>query len=760
MLGVLALLVGCQNEELYQEEESLYSFDVSLESIISEPDTKTYADEQHLVVWHNDDRVSVFEKKEYWEEYKYTGRTGTTGGRLDKITNEGSGTGGDLDYYYAVYPHSELNGFNSQGHLLLTLPHEQLYDEFSFGRGTNLMVSSSEDDSFKFKNIGGYLVFKLYGEGVSVSTIRLVGNNEEEITGDIDVVISPGTDPVTTMSTARYAETYNDAVLVCDPPIALGATAAEYKEFWFVLPPMTFEGGFSIDVTTSNGDVWTKTTTKSWTITRNHYTPVSAMEVVLEPETTVPIPEAVDMGLSVKWASFNLGASAPEEFGEYYAWGEVDPKERYDWDTYKWCEGTKNTLTKYNKDSDLGEVDNKADLDLEDDAAHYALHGDWHMPSLEDWEELMDSNNCEWAWTTKNGISGYLVTSKLTENSIFLPAAGNKHYDSLNSSNSWGYYWLNELADPNYSRWKNYNCNSLSTVRGTIRASSFDAYIGDRVYGYSIRPVLENTSNPLSCDNHVDLLCNGSRHLSVLINDGSSPELTYSSKDESIATVDNAGTIIGISTGSTIVRVSTSNGNYSAYCSVTVYPSPEAVDLGLSVKWASFDIGASHSEEYGLYFAWGEIRTKSDYTWETYKWCNGDRNSLTKYNTHSSCGVIDDKTELDSEDDVARVWSGGKWRMPTYDEMLELLNNCSYSRNETTGALEFISKETGNMIGFPASGYKAGTTISMYGNYGYNYTWTSTLCQEASHASWILTGESRITGQRSSGSTIRPVLVE
>ena len=283
LLGALALLAGCQQEESYQEE-SPYGFDVTLESIVPNLglETRTYADDQHLVLWHNDDRVSVFEKKEYWEEYKYTGRTGTTGGRLTKVPGEGSGTGGDLDYYYAVYPHSELNGFDNQGHLLLTLPHEQPYDEFSFGRGTNLMVSSSEDNTFKFKNIGGYLVFKLYGEGVSVSSIRLTGNCEEEISGDIDVVVSPEVDPIVKMSTARYAEKYNYVDLVCDPPVALGATSSDYKEFWFVLPPMTFLSGFSIKVTTTDGIEWTKTTNKAWAITRNHYTPVSVMEVVLE----------------------------------------------------------------------------------------------------------------------------------------------------------------------------------------------------------------------------------------------------------------------------------------------------------------------------------------------------------------------------------------------------------------------------------------------------------------------------------------------
>ncbi len=296
LLGVLALMTGCQREKSVSND-SLSGFGVTLESIVSDSaaETRTYADEQHLVVWHNDDRVSVFEKKEYWREYKYTGRTGTSGGILLPVPSEGSGTGGDLDYYYAVYPHSELNGFDNNGHLLLTLPNEQPYDEFSFGRGTNLMVSASEDNNFRFKNVGGYLVFKLYGEGVSVSSIRLTGNKNEELTGDIDVVVSPGSDPVTKMSTARYAVKYTDAKLVCDTPVALGATASEYKEFWFVLPPMTFTGGFSIEVTTADGSVWTKTTNKVWTITRNHYTPVSVMEVEVEHGTSIPGFENVDM---------------------------------------------------------------------------------------------------------------------------------------------------------------------------------------------------------------------------------------------------------------------------------------------------------------------------------------------------------------------------------------------------------------------------------------------------------------------------------
>ncbi len=752
MLGVLALLVGCQNEELYQEEESLYSFDVSLESIISEPETKTYADEQHLVVWHNDDRVSVFEKKEYWEEYKYTGRTGTTGGRLDKITSEGSGTGGDLDYYYAVYPHSELNGFNSQGHLLLTLPHEQPYDEFSFGRGTNLMVSSSEDNTFKFKNIGGYLVFKLYGEGVSVSSIRLTGNNKEEITGDVDVVISPGVDPVTKMSTARYAVKYDDAVLVCDPPVTLGTTASEYKEFWFVLPPMTFEGGFSIEVTTADGDVWTKTTEKPWTITRNHYTPVSAMEVVLEHETTVPIPEAVDMGLSVKWASFNLGASAPEEFGDYYAWGEVVPKDRYHWVTYKWCEGTGNSLTKYNSESDYGIVDNKYILDSEDDAANYVLRGDWRIPSTKEWDELINPNNCDWTWTTQNDVNGYLVTSKRTDNSIFIPVAGLKSNDTFYPcNNSFTYYWLNELINPNDSKWSKNAWSHYSdrASAGNFRQDRIDSYCNDRYSGLPIRPILDTDENTIICDDHIDLWAGYTRSISVTLQNGSVDGLSFFSKDENVVTVDNNGIVQAVGVGTATIRVSTPDGTNSAYCSVTVYPAPEIIDLGLSVKWASFNIGATSPEDSGFLLAWGETLPKSTYSWATYKWCNGSKTTLTKYNTTSAKGTVDNKVTLDDDDDVARLWSNGQWRMPTKAEVDELYRNCERSSSDGIRSATFTSTINGNSIFFPVANY--------------NYAiWTSELEEGVDYPDFALclAPGGWQSNERSGGLTVRAVLVE
>ena len=129
----------------------------------------------------------------------------------------------------------------------------------------------------------------------------------------------------------------------------------------------------------------------------------------------------VDLGISVKWATCNVGATKPEEYGNYFAWGEVEPKADYTWSTYKWCNGSCYTMTKYCTESDYGTVDNKTVLDKEDDAAAVNMGGSWRMPTIEEQQELIDE--CTWTWTTLNGINGCNVEGP-NGNSIFLPAAG------------------------------------------------------------------------------------------------------------------------------------------------------------------------------------------------------------------------------------------------------------------------------------------------------------------------------------------------
>ncbi len=188
--------------------------------------------------------------------------------------------------------------------------------------------------------------------------------------------------------------------------------------------------------------------------------------------------EYVDLGLSVKWATMNVGASKPEDYGSYFAWGETEPKETYNWSTYKWCNGSSSTLTKYNTSSSYGTVDNKTTLELNDDAARANWGGSWRMPTDAEMTELR--TNCTWTWTTENGVNGYKVTSKSNGNSIFLPAAGDCYYSDLYDAGSYGYYWSSSLLTDYSSRaWRVCFFDSIYVLRD----------VNYRDDGRSVRPV-------------------------------------------------------------------------------------------------------------------------------------------------------------------------------------------------------------------------------------------------------------------------------
>ena len=193
----------------------------------------------------------------------------------------------------------------------------------------------------------------------------------------------------------------------------------------------------------------------------------------------------VDLGLSVKWATCNVGASKPEDNGNLYAWGETEVKEQYTVRTSKWG-SMPFSLKKYNINSEQGTVDNKTTLDLEDDVAHVTWGGNWRMPTREEMDELHD--NCTWEWTAINGVNGYRVTSKkqgYTDRSIFLPAAGYKANGRYQYGSN-GNYWSRSLMTDPYG--------DGSVICGTaacIRFNNNQANIGweDRMAGLSVRPV-------------------------------------------------------------------------------------------------------------------------------------------------------------------------------------------------------------------------------------------------------------------------------
>lgn len=196
----------------------------------------------------------------------------------------------------------------------------------------------------------------------------------------------------------------------------------------------------------------------------------------------------VDLGLpsGTLWATCNIGATSPEDYGDYFAWGETegynDGKTKFDWSTYKWCEGSSSTMTKYCTDSNYGYngfTDDKTELDLEDDAAYVNWGPAWRMPSEEQFQELINSSYTTTEWTTQNGVNGRKITSKTNGNSIFLPAAGSRSGSLLSNAGSSGDYWSRTLGS-DYPYFASYRY---------FYSGYFRMYSGYRYGGRSVRPV-------------------------------------------------------------------------------------------------------------------------------------------------------------------------------------------------------------------------------------------------------------------------------
>jgi hypothetical protein len=199
-----------------------------------------------------------------------------------------------------------------------------------------------------------------------------------------------------------------------------------------------------------------------------------------EPVTPPEEHEWVDLGLpsGTLWATCYVGANSPEEFGDYFAWGETEPKEVYDWASYKWCNGSASTMTKYCINSEFGYngiTDGKTELDPEDDAAYVNWGEGWRMPTKEQLQELLE--NCTWRWTQQNGVNGFLATGP-NGNTIFFSAAGARSDKTILDPGSYGDFWSRTLSS--------HTCYAYDLA---FNSESVSRYSGDRSFGRSIRAV-------------------------------------------------------------------------------------------------------------------------------------------------------------------------------------------------------------------------------------------------------------------------------
>ena len=381
-----------------------------------------------------------------------------------------------------------------------------------------------------------------------------------------------------------------------------------------------------------------------------------------EPEVVISTPSGyhnsygyVDLGLpsGTLWATMNVGADSPEDYGDFFAWGETTTKSTYEWGNYKWCNGSEYSLTKYCTDSYYGIVDNKTELELVDDAAYINWGGDWRMPTSAEFQELI--YKCTWKWQEY----GYIVTGP-NGNSIYIPAAGyHMGYSGLYCT-----YWSCSLSTY-YSKnacSTNFSSYELDWQNGSLNGS------GGRCDGLSVRPVMRQGSIfAVSLDN------NGGEGAMQSIavkkeNQFTIPEneFTRSGYEFKGWNTKADGTGISYVKGDKITITS----NITLYAQwISIYQETGIsnghgyVDLGLpsGTKWATMNVGATSPEDYGNYYAWGETETKSSYTLDNYKWYDVDNQRYTKYNVKTKQPSLEGYSILVNGTDFYEMTYEGFW---------------------------------------------------------------------------------------------------
>ena len=398
----------------------------------------------------------------------------------------------------------------------------------------------------------------------------------------------------------------------------------------------------------------------------------------------------VDLGLpsGTKWAARNIGATSVEDYGNYYAWGEVDTKDCYNYDTYKMRTG--GTYLNLGEDYNIAGTQN--------DAAAVNWGGIWTMPTSANFEELTNTNICSWSRQPINGVNGYLITGP-NGNRIFLPEAGMMNGATLDYSNDGAsYQTANQSWDRSEYNWTLSWKRDYNSATRYLTGSNTDAPYWSwgkstlRYYGRSVRAVC--APNGMSLDGVVYNIRTDSSTWKL----GDTEAMLYGTLSSTTPIKDDVtvGFVIGDSTTidkdhyrfilSKTTRLAGSFSEtldvydnigyyYRAFIETadTVFYGKarhygyEMVDLGLSVKWANMNIGADQPSDYGNYYAWGETEPKNVYSTATYQ-----------FRTNQNLG--EDMNIAGTDQDVAHVKMGNAWRMPNYSEMKELIDSCSWVR--------------------------------------------------------------------------------
>lgn len=823
IIGVICAVsvVSCSIHEADLREAGINPvFYASIEQPSEEDGTRVYVNQDYKVLWDEGDKVSIFNLKDANDEYRFTGKTGDNGGSFE-LVKDFSEEGVSINHRYAVYPYSQSTSIDMKGTLSVSLPAEQYYRESSFGPGANMMVAATDSKEFQFKNACGYLVLKLYGEGVSVSSITLKGNNGERLAGKATITMPLEGVPTVTMAD----EATTEITLICADPVQLGATEKESTQFWFVVPPMSFSKGFTVSVNLAIGGSNEVSTSKSIDIERNRLSKMSPTRVDWIQPNNVIVYTSSNGEVVTPYKTDGFGANLiSNEYvggrgiftfdGDVTAIGDASfyqcsgltsiilPRRVncIGANAFKQC----SSLTSIQIPEGVKSIGQSAFSSCSFLSSIIIPNG---VTSIDDWT-FYDCRNLKSITipdsVTSIGQRSFRDCFSLT--SISIP-------ESVTS--------IGELAFQKCVSLKSINipesvtsiglgafirCTSLSSFSGkfaskdglflidsgAVFAVAFGAIDGvfsipDYVTRIEVNAFYGCTSlTRLTIPDSVtsigyDVFTDCTNLVSVTVLSETPPTAV-----QDMFGNNPFGFLIFVPPGSVNdykkAQYWNKYANYIRPIPSSTIPVPEVVDLGLSVKWASFNLGASKPEEFGDYYAWGETAPyyepgyavalnpvwkpgkESGYVWTNYKWCKGYDCDYTKYCNNSSYGYngfTDGKTVLEPEDDAAHVNLGGNWRIPTNDELIELRDQCTWEWTTINGIPG--SKVTGpnwNSIFLPAARFYYGTGC---GGFDVGSYWSSSTYDSHPQAVDLYFSKSEnyiSVSSRYYGRSIRPVYVE
>lgn len=445
-LGAL-LLMSCQKETGIEPAAgtAAASYEVSFTAVSDvSPDSKVSLQEHGTSIWWMPgDAITVF--RESGKSAQFTCDISEPSASA-VFTGSFSEPLEDGEQVWAVYGNMHSGPTFSGGTLSgLRVPDKQEVPAGGFDRQAVLLVATSTDKTLTFKNVCGGIKFSVSRDDITKVFINTNTIDQiESLTGPVAVTFDESGIPLVT-NTSDFPQ------LTVTP--SEGDAFIPGEMYYVMLIPGELKHGFYFSFCSDSKGIGYYRNAKQREIKRSVFGRLIGVDSHVSCWSRDALTlEGVDLGLpsGTIWATTNLGASKQEEFGFYYAWGEVEPKVDFTENNYSLWETESGPIYKYNTDSSKGEVDNLVRLLPEDDAAYAATAGEWRIPTNDEWEELR--TGCDWAVTSIGGVSGLEATSKTNGSKLFLPLGGG--YVGTLLWNAWAdtFYWSMDLALSNTSR--------------------------------------------------------------------------------------------------------------------------------------------------------------------------------------------------------------------------------------------------------------------------------------------------------------------